>query len=139
MVALQSEIFDRNKTTYKSKIKPTVSGKIIKHIPERNIPVQTITMYFTSQDGCCSWSTPSRRLVTNTGHLSFCACAVAGILERCHEGTEFKPLYHVHLFDFLGVNVRLNNEKFFESFLKAFVTDFGLKVHISNVSHSSRQ
>ena len=78
-------------------------------------------------------------VVTNTGHLSFCACAVAGILERCHEGTEFKPLYHVHLFDFLGLNVRLNNEKFFESFLKAFVTDFGLKVHISNVSHSSRQ
>ena len=52
---------------------------------------------------------------------------------------EFKRLYHVHLFDFLGLNVRLNNEKFFESFLKAFVTDFGLKVHISNVSHSSRQ
>ena len=57
----------------------------------------------------------------------------------CMRGTEFKPLYHVYFFDFLGLNVRLNNVKFFESFLKAVVADFGLKVHISNVSHSSRQ
>ena len=56
----------------------------------------------------------------------------------CMRGTEFKRLYHVYFFDFLGLDVRLNNVKFFES-LKAFVTDFGLKVHISNVSHSSRQ
>ena len=57
----------------------------------------------------------------------------------CMRGTEFKRLYHVYFFDFLRLNVRLNNVKFFESFLKAFVADFGLKVHNSNVSHSSRQ
>ena len=54
-----------------------------------------------------------------------------GILERCHEATELKPLSLVQ-FSIFGLNVRLDNEKFCASFLKALVKDFGLKFPISN-------
>ena len=80
---------------------------------------------------CCRWLTPSRRLGPHTGHLSFSCMRGGGILQRCHEATELKPLSLIQ-FSIFGLNVRLDNEKFCASFLKALVKDFGLKFPISN-------
>ena len=61
-----------------------------------------LLLFYVEELECCDWSTPSRRLVSHTGHLSFCARAVAGILEPYHEATESAPtpknyLSHGHI------------------------------------------
>ena len=50
------------------------------------------------------------------GTSSFSCMRGGGILERCHEATKLKPLYLLQIFDFFGLNVRLNNVTFSEGF-----------------------
>ena len=87
--------------------------------------------WFVYQHAVAAGRRPVVALGPHTEHLCFSYMRGGGILERCHEATELKPLYLVH-FSIFGLNVRLNDVKFCASFLKALVKDFGLKFSISN-------